>query len=167
MQFDLLADPDSEIDPDLIRFLRYVIVFNILVNSCFLLYELSCLMFVCRLKFISGKDSFILESVFYNSVFRTLEAPFSRPNELAVCEHLLTFCERSLEGMLAADQQYGEATDFQGRRGLISRLRQQVNGYSFYLFQLRYLFNICFYKEKVVLQVTINKITADITNIKV
>lgn len=73
MQFDLEADSSMEIDPDLIKFLR--------------------------LKLISGKDSFILEPCFMNTVMYTLDAPFSKPNEISVMQYIKSQCRDLLAGI--------------------------------------------------------------------
>lgn len=54
-----------------------------------------------RLKLISGKDSFILEPCFSNTVFETLSAPFSKPNELNVLTYIAEKCEEKLSEMNA------------------------------------------------------------------
>ena len=43
---------------------------------------------VARLKQIDGKDAFILESVFYSTVFKTLASPFSKINEVKTFKFL-------------------------------------------------------------------------------
>lgn len=67
------ARDDTDIDPDLIRFLR--------------------------LKLIDGRDSFILESCFSRTVFETLAEPFSKDNEIKVHEYILQLCTSLLEGI--------------------------------------------------------------------
>mmetsp|Transcript_12940 Transcript_12940/g.19464 ORF Transcript_12940/g.19464 Transcript_12940/m.19464 type:complete len:477 (-) Transcript_12940:22-1452(-) len=124
MQFDLLADPSSEIDPDLMRFLR--------------------------LKLISGKDSFILESCFMSVVFRTLESPFSKANELAVCQYLLNFAEKSLAKV---------NTVASNEEDLLKCEKEDPYGIPFALSQLRI-------QERAALQETINKMSLNILNIQ-
>eukprot|EP01035_Chromulina_nebulosa_P019551 gene19551-25450_t len=65
------ANPNSDIDPALIQFLR--------------------------LKFIQGTDAYILESCFSQTVYDTLNQPFSKVNEIAVYEYLNNFCESKLK----------------------------------------------------------------------
>ena len=38
----------------------------------------------CRLKLVEGKDCFILEACFSNTVFSTMAQPFSKPNEVMI-----------------------------------------------------------------------------------
>lgn len=52
---------------------------------------------VLRLKFIRDKDSFILESIFRNTVMETLALPFSRGNEKLVFE----FLKKTTETLIA------------------------------------------------------------------
>ena len=68
--YDLEADSSTGIDPSLLQFLR--------------------------LKLIDGKDSFILESCFYNTVFFTLQQPFSKVNEIKVYEYIFKYCDEQL-----------------------------------------------------------------------
>ena len=70
-QFDLEADySDVDIDPALLQFLR--------------------------LKLIEGKDAFILESCFMDTVFQTMSQPFSKFNEVLIHKYLKTTCESLL-----------------------------------------------------------------------
>lgn len=102
MKFDLVADSSVGIDPDLIRFLR--------------------------LKLITGKDAFILESIFSPTVFDTLALPFSQANEVAVFQYIVDFCHRQLDkinsvGNIDSDKQLS----LQGKRkaALMAKLRLQ------------------------------------------
>jgi len=63
VRFDLEADEESEMDPGLLQFLR--------------------------LKLLEGKDSFILEGCFSDTVFNTLAQPFSKLNEVKALQYLL------------------------------------------------------------------------------
>lgn len=105
-RFDIEAA--VEVDPNLIRYLR--------------------------LKFIEGKDAFILEACFSDTVWNSLGLPFSRPNELRVFAYLRSECEHMLarinscssaesdEALLAARA----AGDEGARRRLsMAELRQQ------------------------------------------
>lgn len=56
-----------------------------------------------RLKLLDGKDAFILEPCFANSIWRTLSQPFSKVNEKAVFSYLLDFCEMQLQNFATAD----------------------------------------------------------------
>jgi hypothetical protein len=51
------------------------------------------------LKLIEGSDSFILESCFAQTVFETLNEPFSRPNEVRVYQFLLNRCTEALSAL--------------------------------------------------------------------
>lgn len=82
MQFDLEADRNFEIDPEFLKFLR--------------------------LKFIKGQDAFILEACFANTVFYTLDEPFSKGNEMAVMTYIKEQCE---EALLKFNTQAGKAED--------------------------------------------------------
>ena len=61
-RFDIEADSSASLDKELLR--------------------------VLRLKFIEGQDAFILESVFSNTVFKTLSQPFSKSNEFRIHKFL-------------------------------------------------------------------------------
>ena len=71
LSVDLEAEQSSELDPALLQFLR--------------------------LKFIEGKDSFILEACFSSTVWYQLSLPFSKVNELRVFEYILKECESNLK----------------------------------------------------------------------
>ena len=76
-RFDLEADTAAQggLDPALLQFLR--------------------------LKLLEGKDCFILEACFADTVFYTLGQPFSKQNEVKVFEYLASFCRSNLERMNA------------------------------------------------------------------
>lgn len=102
-QFDLESAADEELDQELLRFLR--------------------------LKLLNGTDSFILESVFRNSVYDTLLLPFSRANELLVCRFLRERCLEVLDKMdsvrtLAADREVVTRGD--GVDGGVANVRRSV-----------------------------------------
>lgn len=90
---------------------------------------------VFRLKLIKGTDAFILEPVFSNTVYETMNLPFSKANELAVYNYLLDYCRSGLERInavaaVAADEQTvaqgSQAADADGDRAvLMARLRVQ------------------------------------------
>jgi hypothetical protein len=65
-RFDLEADEESEMDPGLLQFLR--------------------------LKLLEGKDSFILEGCFSDTVFNTLAQPFSKVNEVRYLFIFVSMC---------------------------------------------------------------------------
>ena len=52
-----------------------------------------------RLKMLEGKDCFILEACFSDSVFYTMGQPFSKGNEVKVFQYLIDFCKKGLERM--------------------------------------------------------------------
>lgn len=102
MKFDLVADSSVGIDPDLIRFLR--------------------------LKLITGKDAFILESIFSPTVFDTLDLPFSQVNEVAVFQFIVDFCQRQLQkinsvGTVESDKQL--SVGGKSKVALMAKLRLQ------------------------------------------
>lgn len=100
LSIDLEADSSSEIDPALLQFLR--------------------------LKFIEGKDSFILESCFSNTVWYQLSLPFSKANEIKVFEYILKMCEIYLNKINSAskanDDSIAKGNDISAA---IARLRLQ------------------------------------------
>jgi len=102
-RFDLEADESVSIDPSLLQFLR--------------------------LKFIEGKDSFILESCFRNTAFYTLAKPFSKQNEIKAAQYLQDECERMLETMnaIASDAQDAdtEKTSSNNNKKTLATLRRQ------------------------------------------
>lgn len=86
-----------------------------------------------RLKLISGKDSFILEGCFSNTVFSTMTLPFSRNNEIDVMNYLRIFCQSKLDTMNnisseEQDRQYiRENKNDVSPKLLIAQLRDQVS----------------------------------------
>ena len=46
---------------------------------------------------LEGKDCFILEACFADSVFYTMGQPFSKANEVKVFQYLIDFCKKGLE----------------------------------------------------------------------
>ena len=73
-----------DFDPDLIKFLR--------------------------LKLIAGKDSFILEPCFMNTVFQTLNLEFSKENEKAVMQYIVTTCQGLLDQLNAVASEADDAS---------------------------------------------------------
>ena len=98
IQVDLEADKELELDPLLLQF--------------------------TRLKSIEGKDAFILEACFSNTIWDTLREPFSRPNEIKAMSYIMEQCKKSLDDMpsLEDDREIAKGID---RKALFSRLRLQ------------------------------------------
>jgi len=100
LSVDLEAEQSTDFDPALLQFLR--------------------------LKFIEGKDSFILESCFSNTVWYQLSLPFSKINELKVFEYILKECELNLKKIEGAsnknDYSIAEGNDI---KAALARLRLQ------------------------------------------
>lgn len=100
LSVDLEAEQTAELDPALLQFLR--------------------------LKFIEGKDSFILESCFSNTVWYQLSLPFSKVNELRVFEYILKECELDLKKIEEAtggnDDSIAKENDI---KAALARLRLQ------------------------------------------
>lgn len=105
-RFDLEADIEAEIDPALLQFLRwdvilyYVMVFDAIQRPLFfssVLLLVSLTPHSCpplpRLKLVEGKDCFILEACFADTVFNTMAQPFSKPNEVRTVrtQHFVDF----------------------------------------------------------------------------
>jgi hypothetical protein len=101
LSVDLEAELTSELDPALLQFLR--------------------------LKFIEGKDSFILESCFSNTVWYQLSLPFSKANEIKVFEYILKICEASLNKINSASKNNDEsiAKGNNDIKAALARLRLQ------------------------------------------
>jgi hypothetical protein len=87
-----------------------------------------------RLKFIEGKDSFILEACFADSVFNTMSLPFSRPNEMRVYSYLKDTVASLLDKInsVSSEEQDAKlvgadasATEGVRRKALLAELRQQ------------------------------------------
>lgn len=87
-RFDLESDSSTGMDPSLLQFLR--------------------------LKMLEGKDCFILEACFSDSVFYTLSSPFSRANELKVFRYLVDYCKSGLERVNSMSSVEGDETISQG-----------------------------------------------------
>ena len=100
LSVDLEAELSSEIDPALLQFLR--------------------------LKFMEGKDSFILEACFSNTVWYQLSLPFSKGNEIKVFEYMLKECEANLNKINSAskgnDDSIAKGNDI---KAALARLRLQ------------------------------------------
>lgn len=71
LRCDFISDPTIGIDRDLLQFLR--------------------------LKFIEGTDAFILEGCFANTVYSTMELPFSKINELKVMQYIVDTCSNKIQ----------------------------------------------------------------------
>lgn len=102
--FDLEADSAAGIDPSLLQFLR--------------------------LKLIDGKDSFILESCFYNTVYFTLQQPFSKINEIKIYEYIYKYCEEQLDKINSVSSAKNDESIINDNRNgankiMIARLRLQ------------------------------------------
>jgi hypothetical protein len=83
-----------------------------------------------RLKLLEGKDCFILEACFADTVWYTLGQPFSKPNEVKVFEYLETFCRTNLARMnavstAARDEALGAEAWGQSPAQCMARLRVQ------------------------------------------
>ena len=61
------------------------------------------LMQFARLKSIEGKDAFILEACFANTVWDQLSMPFSKANEMKSLQVILDVCTNSLNHMIEVD----------------------------------------------------------------
>ena len=102
-KFDLEADDSVEFDPAMIQFLR--------------------------LKLIRGQDSFILESIFTPTCYETMSAPFSKENEKAVFEFILSNVQASLVKInkvadAASDKALIESGDANDRKTMLAMLRE-------------------------------------------
>jgi len=78
-----------------------------------------------------GRDAFILESCFRNSVYSTLAEPFSKANEVAVLQYLQKYCLDSISIMdsvssMDEDRLLLASKALVDNRALLARLRMQV-----------------------------------------
>ena len=102
-KFDLEADDSVEFDPAMIQFLR--------------------------LKLVRGQDSFILESIFAPTAYETMAEPFSKENEKAVFEFLLTSAEACLAKLnkvsdAASDKAVIESGSGDDKKAMLAMLRE-------------------------------------------
>merc|ERR1719331_1329259 len=96
LKIDLEADSSLEFDPMLMQF--------------------------SRLKSIEGKDAFILEACFANTVWDQLSMPFSKNNEIKATQMLLDICVSSLGGMI---EDVSFDTNSDSPHNLTAKLRKQ------------------------------------------
>ena len=108
-RFDLEAE--VEVDPLLLQFLR--------------------------LKLIEGKDAFILEACFKDTIWQTLTLPFSKPNEIKVMTYISDACTKGLdkinaisseakdEALLSEKDIEHPSSEEERRKLLMAELRQQ------------------------------------------
>ena len=109
LRFDLEAE--VEVDPLLLQFLR--------------------------LKLIEGKDAFILEACFKDTIWQTLTLPFSKPNEIKVLTYIADTCKNALDKINSASSEANDDTflkehdienpssETERRKLLMAELRQQ------------------------------------------
>lgn len=94
--FDLEADTELDIDPLLMQYLR--------------------------LKFIEGKDAFILEACLSGTAWEQLSQPFSKGNEVKVIDYLIETCDTQLKALTPPD------LGGNPREGPMLRLLEQERG---------------------------------------
>ena len=75
-----------------------------------------------RLKSVEGKDAFILEACFANTVWDQLSMPFSKGNEVKSLQTILDICTTSLNNMIE-DESYEENDN--SPTNLAAKLRMQ------------------------------------------
>ena len=80
------------------------------------------LMQFSRLKSIEGKDAFILEACFANTVWDQLSMPFSKNNEIKATQMLLDICVSSLGDMI---EDVSFDTNSDSPHNLTAKLRKQ------------------------------------------
>ena len=109
LRFDLEAE--VEVDPLLLQFLR--------------------------LKLIEGKDAFILEACFQDTIWQILTLPFSKPNEIKVMTYISDTCTKGLEKinsvsleaedevLLSEKDVENPSSESERRKLLMAELRQQ------------------------------------------